>query len=46
MKNKCTKCGKKLGHGNTALIEEDREVKKVCIECQRKFEHQRRLRRA
>lgn len=46
MKNKCSKCNKPLGHGNTALIEEDREVKKVCIECQRKFEHQRRLRRA
>lgn len=38
MKRKCTICKKILGHGGTALIYEDGEVKTVCIECQRTFE--------
>ncbi len=38
MKKRCTICNKKIDAGESAYIEQNGEVFRVCLDCQQKYE--------
>ena len=38
MKKRCAACNKKIDAGESAYIEKDGEVFRVCLDCQQKYE--------